>query len=209
MAYTKFAAFAPTDYAGVLKKENFMDYGIRALWQPIPRISGPAFTVKLTPGDHLMFHAAIYAAPRGSIIVAESGSMDFAVSGGNVSAIAQRNGVVGFVVDGVIRDIKEVREMGFPVFARGVAPMPGIKKEIIPLNVPITCGGIAVNPGDIIVADEEGIAVLPKEEAEAIYEKTKTKVEAEARMSLDEWEEAHHNKIKAMLVTCNDFSSLF
>lgn len=199
MDYTKFSKFAPTDYAGALKKEHFMDCGIHALWQPIPRISGPAYTVKLNAGDHLMFHAAIYEAPFGSIIVADSGSMDFAVSGGNVSAIAQKNGIAGFVVDGVIRDIKEVREAYFPIFARGVMPIPGIKKAILPLNEPITCGGICVNPGDIIVADEEGIAVIPKDEAESIFLKTKEKVEKEARISLNEWEDTHHQKINEML----------
>jgi len=199
MDYTKFAEFAPTDYAGALKKEHFMDCGIHGLWQNIPRIAGPAFTVKLNAGDHLMFHAAIYEAPKGSIIVADSGSMDFAVSGGNVSAIAQKNGIVGFIVDGVIRDIKEVRQARFPIFARGVMPIPGIKKAILPLNIPITCGGICVNPGDIIVADEEGIAVIPKDEAETIYAKTKEKVEKEALMSLEEWESAHYQKINEML----------
>lgn len=199
MDYTKFAEFAPTDYAGALKKEHFMDCGIHALWQPIPRIAGPAFTVKLPAGDHLMFHAAIYEAPSGSIIVADSGSMEYAVSGGNVSAIAQKNGIAGFVVDGVIRDIKEVREAHFPIFARGVMPIPGIKKAILPLNVSIVCGGIHVNPGDVIVADEEGIAVIPKDEAEAIYAKTKEKVEKEAQMSLDEWEKQHRQKIKEIL----------
>ncbi|MDD3344289.1 MAG: RraA family protein [Sulfurospirillaceae bacterium] len=199
MDYTKFAEFAPTDYAGALKKEHFMDCGMHALWQNMPRISGPAFTVKLNAGDHLMFHAAIYEAPAGSIIVADSGSMDFAVSGGNVSAIAQKNGIVGFIVDGVIRDIKEVREAKFPIYARGVMPIPGMKKAILPLNQPITCGGINVNPGDIIVADEEGIAVIPKNEAQSIYAKTKEKVEKEAKISLEEWEKAHRQKINEML----------
>ena len=194
MDYAKFSLLAPTDYAGPLKRENFMDFEIKALWQPIPRISGPAYTVKMAPGDNLMLHVAVYTAPVGSIIVANSGSLDFAVAGGNVCAIAQKRGIAGFVIDGLIRDIKEVRETKFPVFARGVIPMPGIKKEVLPMNEPITCGGITVNPGDIIVADEEGVVVIPKNEAEDIYTKAKDKTDKEANMSLEEWE-ANHRKI--------------
>jgi regulator of RNase E activity RraA len=191
MDYAKFSTLAPTDYAGPLKRESFMDFGIKELWQQIPRISGPAFTVKMAPGDNLMLHAAIYEAPVGSIIVADTGSLDFAVAGGNVCAIAQKRGIAGFVIDGLIRDIKEVREDKFPVFARGVIPMPGIKKEVLPLNEPIICGGVKVNPGDVIVADEEGIAVLPKDKAEEIYIQAKNKADKEALMSLEEWEENH------------------
>ena len=194
MNYEKFATIAPTDYAGALKRESFMDFGIKALWQPIPRISGPAYTVEMAPGDNLMLHAAIYDAPVGSVIVAKANSMDFAVVGGNVCAIAQKRGIAGLVIDGLIRDIKEVREASFPVFARGVIPMPGIKKEVLPLNTPITCGGINVNSGDIIVADEEGIAVIPKDNAQAIYTQAKNKADKEATLSLDEWE-ANHYKI--------------
>ena len=199
MDYAKFSRLAPTDYAGPLKRENFMDFNLKALWQPIPRISGPAYTVKMAPGDNLMLHAAIYQAPIGSVIVADTGSLDFAVAGGNVCAIAQKRGIAGFVIDGLIRDIKEVREAKFPVFARGVIPMPGIKKEILPLNETITCGGVTVEPGDIIVADEEGVAVIPKNKAEDIYTKAKNKADQEAKMSLEEWEANHRQIVKKHL----------
>ena len=74
-----------------------------------------------------MLHAAIYRAAPGSVIVVESGDVDHALAGGNVCAVAQRNGIAGFVVDGVIRDLAEIRAMRFPVFARGVIPIPGSK----------------------------------------------------------------------------------
>jgi len=195
MDYKKFAELSPCDYAGPLKKKNFMDAGIKELWQTIPRIAGPAFTVKMVAGDNLALHKAIYEAPKGSIIVAQTGSMDFAVSGGNVCAIAQKRGIAGFVIDGVVRDIKEVREMHFPLFARGVMPIPGVKKEVLALNTPIVAGGIDVKPGDIIVADEEGIAVLPKKQAEEIYKEAKIKVEEEKRMGFEKWAYNHRKKI--------------
>ncbi|AXH11913.1 RraA family protein [Halarcobacter bivalviorum] len=195
MDYEKFAQFSPCDYAGPLKRESFMDAGMKELWQSIPRVSGPAFTVNMVPGDNLALHRAIYEAPRGSIIVAQTNSMDYAVSGGNVCAIARGLGIRGFVIDGVVRDIAEVREIKFPIFGRGVLPMPGTKKAVLPLNTPIVAGGIAVNPGDIIVADEEGIAVIPKEKAEEIYNQTKENVEKEKAMGFEKWAANHRKKI--------------
>lgn len=195
MDYKKFAELSPCDYAGPLKRESFMDAGMKELWLDIPRIAGPAFTVEMVAGDNLALHKAIYEAPKGSIIVAQTHSMDYAVSGGNVCAIAQGLGIVGFVIDGVVRDIGEVKQMKFPVFGRGVIPMPGIKKEALALNTPIVAGGIDVNPGDIIVADEEGIAVLPKDKANEIYEEAKKRVDEEAAMGFEQWAKNHREKI--------------
>lgn len=125
--YTEFRTLSPTAYADALGREQFMDIGIKEIWPHIPRIAGPAYTVRCPPGDNLMLHAAIYRAPAGSVIVVEAGSIDYAVSGGNVCAIAQKRQIAGFVIDGVIRDVAEVREAQFPVFARGVIPIPGVK----------------------------------------------------------------------------------
>lgn len=195
MDYKKFADFSPCDYAGPIKRESFMDAGLKQLWQDIPRISGPAFTVNMVPGDNLALHRAIYEAPKGSIIVAQTNSMDYAVSGGNVCAIAQGLGIAGFVIDGVVRDIGEVKQMKFPIFGRGVLPMPGVKKAVVPLNTPIVAGGIAVNPGDIIVADEEGVAVIPKVSAEEVYRETKMKMKEETEMGFEKWAQNHRKKI--------------
>lgn len=195
MDYDKFAQFSPCDYAGPLKRESFMDAGIKELWQGIPRISGPAFTVEMVGGENLSLHRAIYEAPVGSIIVAQSNTMDYAVIGGNVSLIAKKRGIKGFVIDGLVRDIGEIRENKVAIFARGVLPMPGGKKNAVPVNIPITAGGINVNPGDIIVADEEGVAVIPKDKAEDIYTQTKANVEKEAAMSFEQWASNHKEKI--------------
>ncbi len=195
MDYRKFAEFSPCDYAGPLKRDSFMDYGIKELWSEIPRISGPAYTVNMVPGDNLALHKAIYEAPKGSIIVAQTNSMDYAVSGGNVCAIAQALGIAGFVIDGVVRDIGEVKQIKFPIFGRGVHPMPGVKKAIVPLNTPIVAGGILVNPEDIIVADEEGVVVIPKDKADEVYEETKKRVLEEKAMGFEKWAENHRKKI--------------
>lgn len=193
-----FDSVSPCEYADALPREQFIHYAIKPLWEGMPRIAGPAFTVKCEPGDHLMLHAAIYRANPGDIIVVEADDK-FAVAGGNVCAIAQSRGIKGFVIDGVIRDIAETRENQFPVFARGVVPKPGAKKCIAPLNQPVRCGGVTVNAGDIIVADEEGIAVIPHEQAQRAFEIAKARGDKDAAMSLSEWQAQHQEKVEATL----------
>ena len=195
----KFREISPTAYADGLPRSRFMDIGIKAVWQPIPRIAGIAYTVKCYPGDNLMLHAAIYRAKPGSIIVVEAGSLDYAVSGGNVCAIAQKRGIAGFIVDGVIRDVAEVREGQFPVFARGIMPKPGVKETLGTLNQPINCGGVEVNAGDIIVADEEGIAVIPQADREKVYQIALARTEKEACETLEAWETKHQAKVESIL----------
>lgn len=199
--YSKYRDLSPTAYADALGREQFMEIGIKELWPQIPRIAGPACTVRCEPGDNLMLHAAIYRASPGSIIVVEAGSVDYAVSGGNVCAIAQKRGITGFVVDGVIRDLAEVRDLQFPVFARGVIPIPGVKKTLGTLNEIVSCGGVQVHSGDIIVADEEGVAVIPIADEASVYEIAEGRAKKEASQSLDEWEMQHRTKVEHILIT--------
>ena len=196
--YSKFSEISPTAYADGLERQQFMDIGIKEVWTPIPRIAGKAYTVKCPPGDNLMLHAAIYRAEPGTVIVVES-DIDYAVSGGNVCAIAQKRGIAGFVVDGVIRDVAEVREAKFPVFARGIMPKPGVKQTLGTLNEPINCGGVEVHPGDIIVADEEGIAVIPAAKLESVYEIALATTQKEESQTLAEWEAQHRAKVESIL----------
>lgn len=198
--YAKFRKLSPTAYADALSREQFMDIGITEIWPQIPRIAGPAYTVRCPPGDNLMLHAAIYRAPPGSVIVVETGNVDYAVSGGNVCAIAQKRQIAGFVVDGVIRDVAEVREAQFPVFARGVIPIPGVKKTLGTLGGPVHCGGVQVHPQDIVVADEEGIAVIPVADQASVYEIAHQRTVKDASQSIEEWEATHQAKIARILL---------
>lgn len=194
----QYAAVSPCDYADALPREQFIDYHIKPLWDGMPRIAGPAFTVFCAPDDHLMLHAAIYRANPGDVIVVQA-TDTYAVAGGNVCAIAQARGIAGFVVDGVIRDLAEVRAMQFPVFARGVVAKPGAKKCIAPLNQPIQCGGVSVNGGDIVVADEEGIAILPAETSEQAFDIATKRAKKDANMTLDEWRQQHFENVESRL----------
>jgi regulator of RNase E activity RraA len=113
--------------------------------------------------------------------------------------VAQRRGVAGFVIDGVIRDVAESRANGFPLFARGVSPIPGAKDGPGEINGTITCGGIAVHPGDVIVADEEGIVVVPRAQAAEVLKKGDATAAADAAETLDNWERKHRARVESTL----------
>ncbi len=194
-----FAALSPCDLADVLDVTCVMRREIRPLWQDMPRIAGPAYTVRTAKNDNLMLHAAIYLAKPGDVLVVEAGDDDTAVAGGNVCAIAKRRGVAGLVVDGVIRDVAESRANGFPVFARGVSPMPGKKVGAGSLAGQVRVGGVIVDAGDVVVADEEGVVVVPRARADDVLAKATDKKAAGAALSLDDWEKRHREKVQAAL----------
>lgn len=196
---TAFARLSPTALADVLSRDRVMDAGIRPLWNPVPRVAGPAYPVRCGKADNLMLHAAIHRAPAGSVIVVEAADQDYAVAGGNVCAWAQARGIAAFVVDGLIRDLGEVRARGFPVFARGVIPVPGDKARSGVLNGAVTCGGVRVAPGDVVVADEEGVVVVPAGRAEEILSAAEARAARDAALSLEEWARAHRERIDAIL----------
>jgi RraA family protein len=130
-------------------------------------VVGPACTVKVFPGDNLMVHKALDVAKPGDVIVIDtSGSQHNAVLGDLVTTKAKHRGIAGFIVDGLVRDLPALREIGLPVFARGVTPFGPLHRGPGELNYPVSCGGIVVNPGDIVAADQCGIVVVRREVAE-------------------------------------------
>ena len=194
-----YASLSPNELCDVLELSCVVRYEIHPLWSGIPRVAGPAFTVRTGKHDNLMFHASIYLAQPGDVIVVEAGDDEMAVAGGNVCAIAQRRGVAALVVDGVIRDVVESREKRFPVFARGASPIPAKRVGEGGMNVQIRCGGVVVNPGDVVVADEEGIVVVPRGRAEDVVAKAQAKAAADSVLSLDDWERRHRSAVEAAL----------
>lgn len=188
-----------TDISDAQPAGQAMDIGMKSLLSPTPKLMGYAFTVRCTNRSNTYVHDAIYSAPKGSVIVVEADAHDYAVAGGNVCAVAQQNGIAGFVIDGVIRDIAESRDINFPIFARGVFPKPGGKSDDGASQVEINCGGVTVNTGDLIVADEEGIVVIPKAEIESTLESALAKQQKAEAQSLADWRENHEAKIKSIL----------
>ncbi len=156
-----------------------MDYEIK------PRISekrivGPALTVEVPADDGGFIPTAIEALEAGQVLViAGKGFTGSSYWGDHRSLCAQMKGAEGIVIDGLFRDLDGCREIGLPIFARGVTPCSAQKKNQGQMNVPIVCGGIEVRPGDLIVGDCNGVLVLRPEEAEAVLEKTRRKVAAQ------------------------------
>lgn len=201
-AYKHFAQVSSCDLADALPRSQFMHYAIHPLWSNMPRIAGRAFTAQCGEGDNLMLHAAIYAAEPGDIIIVQANDQ-YAVSGGNVCAIAKARGITGFVIDGVIRDIDEVVEIEFPVHALGTCPKPGAKKVYLPLNKPVMCGGVKVHTGDIIVADNDGVAVIPRNQAKEALATAILRRDADAQQTLAQWQSKHEQNVNEILLKLN------
>ncbi|MFI6942443.1 RraA family protein [Streptomyces sp. NPDC050418] len=194
-----FRDLSPTTLAEAVGRAQVMNLDVRPLWGPAPRIAGPAFTVRCPAGDQLGLHAAIYRAAPGSVLVVEAADAQYALAGGNVCAIAQRRGIAGFVMNGAIRDIAEVRASGFPVYAKGVVPIPGNKRTVEPFNEPVRVGGVIVHAGDIVVADEEGVVVVPRGRADEVLATARAKAAKEDALTLDAWEADHRARIDKSL----------
>ena len=125
---------------------------------------GPALTVKVPPDDNLMVHKALHLIKPGDVIVVDAGGdHSWALIGILMTTIAAKHGAAGMIIDGCVRDAAEIREFGFPVFAAGISPNGPFKEGPGEINFPITCGGQVVQPGDLIVADDDGVVVVQRE----------------------------------------------
>ena len=163
----RFRGLASANVADAMGRFNFMDAGIRSrTGRPL---AGSAITVVCRPGDNLMLHKALaIAAPGDVVVVATGGNVTSAVFGELMGRSAAAARLGGLVVDGAVRDVGALTELGVPVFSRSVCPGGCDKDGPGEINVPIACGGAAVLPGDVVVGDEDGIAVVPQADAEAV-----------------------------------------
>lgn len=168
-----------------LNKFNTMNPEIKPVCNET-RIAGPALTVRLRPGDNLMLHKAIGLAHEGDVIVVDTGGcMNYCVMGDLMGSSAFKKGIAGIVIDGCIRDVQDLRDKKMPVFARGVVSCVGDKEGPGEINLPISCGGIPVLPGDYIVGDQNGIVVIPPNSAEAILEGAQNKLAYEEKRAIE------------------------
>ena len=159
-----------SDLADAMREANFMDSGIRPMYVPMTRFVGPAVTVGIPRGSHFpLFKLAMQQTQAGDVLVVNArADAVSAVIGGNIAKALKARGVVGVIIDGAARDVEETRKIGLPVYVRCVTPNAGNSWGPGEINVPIACGGVVVNPGDIIVGDEDGIAVVPSFAAKAV-----------------------------------------
>jgi len=164
----RFHGLASSNLADAMGRFNFMDPGIKPR-SGLP-LCGLAVTVNCRPADNLMVHKALQVARPGEIVVVATGNTTSAVFGELMchTAVAQRLG--GIIVDGAIRDVDAITRLGLPAYSRAVSPGGCDKDGPGEINVPISCGTTVVAPGDIIVGDGDGVAVVPRAHAEEVLQ---------------------------------------
>jgi regulator of RNase E activity RraA len=137
---------------------------------------GTACTVKVFPGDNLMVHASLDIARPGDVVMVDTaGSTINAVLGDMVANKAKARGISGFIVDGLVRDVAGMLEAGVPIWARGVTPRGPLHRGPGELNYPISCGGVSVSAGDLVMANSDGVVVVPRESAKDVLQRAETK----------------------------------
>ncbi|MDQ1465760.1 MAG: hypothetical protein QOH10_175 [Actinomycetota bacterium] len=177
-----FSRFETPEISDLMNRLYTMNAGIVNQTDPSLRIVAPACTVKVFPGDNLMVHKSLDLAQPGDVIVVDASSSRMtAVLGDLVSMKAKHRGIAGFVVDGLVRDIPGILRLGdFPVFARGVTPIGPLHRGPGEINYPVSVGGIVVNAGDLIVADLNGVVVIPRVDAPELLDRLVARAPAES-----------------------------
>jgi regulator of RNase E activity RraA len=151
--------------ADCMSRLGAMDSGIRLVW-PSPRLIGSALTVWCHSGDNLMLHKALTVAREGDVIVMNTqGNMVNSGFGELIATSAVKMGVRAAIVDGTVRDSEGLERLRLPVYSRGVSPNGCNKDGAGEVGTIIACGGVGVRPGDVIIADRDGVVVVPLEDA--------------------------------------------
>ena len=179
------AAYASSIMADVAGRRGAMDGRIAAL-APNMRVCGPAFTIEVRPGDNLMIHTAMAMARPGDVLVID-GKADrtCALMGSIMLNACKRLGFAGVVLDASIRDTEELVELGFPVWSIGANPNGPTKFVPGRINWPVSCGGIVVHPGDLVVGDADGITVIERDKAASLLPLAAKKVADERQRIAD------------------------
>ena len=169
-ALARLAAFSTATLSDAQASFGIMRPTIRALSTGL-RLVGPAHTVKCYPGSIITVHKALLEARPGEVLVVDGEADERGALWGELMTLqAQASGLAGIVVDGPVRDRQAVAALGFPVFASSVTPRVGSNRRVGQTQVPIQCGGVVVRPGDVIVADDDGVAVVAVERLAAVIE---------------------------------------
>lgn len=156
---------------------------------PSMKVSGPAFTVNARPGDNLAMHLAVEEAPAGSVLVVNAHNFLQAGAWGDIlTAFAQKQGVLGLVIDGAVRDTQQLVDMGFPVFASGVSIRGTLKRDPGIRGESVTLDGTTIDTGDFIVGDRDGVVSVPADRLKEVLSRARDRAVTEVgyRSAIDE-----------------------
>ena len=167
---------ATADLSDAAGGDVAMDARIRPMWRAA-RLAGRAFTVRTPAGEHVAVRRALDLAQPGDVIVIDGqGAADRALWGDHMSARAQERGIAGVVIDGAVRDVAAIEDLGFPVFAVTSVPTAPLTQLDGEVRVAIVCGGKAVEPGDLVYGDADGVVVIPQASADVVLRRMSTEL---------------------------------
>lgn len=165
-----------TTIADALRNNGVMDYKIKSVTNNA-KVVGTALTVSLHSGDNLFLHEAIHKAKQGYVLVVDGGGhVENAYLGELMAFSARAMGVEGIIIDGLVRDKEILKTLDLPIYAKGFIPSGPLKNGPGEINKPISCGGVSVEPGDLIVGDEDGVVVVRKEEIDRVLTAAENKL---------------------------------
>lgn len=171
----RYRALPAANIGDAMHRLGMMDAAIKPVWTGAT-IVGSAYTVWTRPGDNKALHAALEHVRPGDVIVVNGGGDESrALLGELIAGKAKVKGVVGFVIDGAVRDATGLEEYSMPVYARALTPAGPYKDGPFALAASVAVGGVVVSPGDIIVADEDGVIVVPLEQADLVADLSEAK----------------------------------